>query len=116
LYENDEKYKKGTKFTVCDHNELLKKGWYTTVWMGYQKCYKHINFPKSRIIYSELEKYQSQTLTVKAQVYTDWYRAEEENWNLWPVSTFLKNHECIEGMTPIGGWIICKICGIDLRQ
>jgi len=125
-------YKEGTKFTVCSPDEILKKGWTIFHWQGYQKCYEHINFPKNRIIYSELEKYQSQTLTVKAQVYTDWYRVEEENWNVWPVATFLlpllKDEEitgwrgicegdtCIEGMTPIDGWFICKTCGTNLTE
>lgn len=27
-----------------------------------------------------------------------------------------KDHECEEGMTEIGGWMICKHCGKNLRE
>ena len=33
-----------------------------------------------------------------------------------PIPTNPKDHKCEEGMTEIGGWMICKHCGDNMRQ
>ena len=112
------KIKKGTKFTVCDHDDLLKRGWH-------KDCMDYLNddFPDNWISYTMIENWQGKTLTVKGLAYgcSEWYSVEENNFT-WPIATFLgdmvstKDHKCEEGMTPIDDWVICKTCGDNLRK
>ncbi len=119
-------YKKGQKFKVCGHDELLKKGWIHD--SGNCK-YSHEDFPNCSINEQMIEDFEGETFTVKANSHRDdWYIVEEEDSFIWPVATFLTVHDCDdgiilscedgceEGMTEIDGWIICKHCGTDLRK
>jgi len=116
-------YIKGTKFIVCGHDELLKKGWY----LKSPNHYYHKDFLTCQISRNMIDTYQGDTLTVTKinELHKNWYEVEEQLTFIWPVATFLsvdgagedpKNHFCEEGATPIYGWIICKTCGIDLRK
>lgn len=115
-----EEFKKGTKFTVCSIDELLKKGW-TEDRRGY---FVHSEFPGSIINPRMIKDHQGETLTVVGRAPIDvlttisqwWYTVEENKWQ-WPIATFIEEteiHACKEGMTPIDGWFICKICGTNL--
>lgn len=114
----NETFKKDTKFTVCNHDELLKRGWIDN--NGFS--YAHPEFSGKVITYSMIETCQGKTLTVIDTTFPlRWYLVEENVW-LWPVATFIEEVElnicsqngCQEGMTPIDGWMICKICGANL--
>ena len=39
-----------------------------------------------------------------------------DNPNVKYKDTEPKDHQCEEGMTVIGGWVICKHCGDNLRE
>lgn len=120
-------YNAGTTFKVCDHEELLKKGWILQTHRAPKKrTYEHEDFKKGGVItYSMIEDNQGQTLTIiGASInFLYWYYVKENN-NLWPVATFLETDtintllcsKCVEGQTPILGWFICKICGHNLRK
>jgi len=119
-------YKKGTKFVVCGHEELLKKGW---KYVADGRWYAHVDYQHAYIVKSMIESHEGETLTVrdlnKKITPKKWYFVNENPY-FWPVSTFIKDivfdfdsicegDTCIEGMTPIGGWFICKKCGFNLR-
>ncbi len=116
-------YKKGQKFKVCGHDELLKKGWKQDG--PPSSAFEHKDFPESVIVTNMLKSYTGKTLTVKKRDYkTNWYYVEENKY-IWPVATFeIATFEitfgcsdgCKEGITPIDGWIICKTCGTNLRK
>jgi len=119
-------YKNGTQFIVCTHEELEKKGWKLSsgvVTGAFKGDYSHRDFTCGGIIQWEMiEDWKYSTLTVKgiATSYIRWYFVEENNY-LWPVDQFMLTtvpylHNCIEGMTPIDGWFICKTCGDNLRE
>ncbi len=109
--------KAGTTFTICSHEELIKKGWV------YDRHYVHEDFPHNSITDYMIGKNEGKVLTVTFSVrgQTNWYRVEENNC-YWPVATFLSDlskttaHICEEGMTPIYNWFICKHCGANLRE
>lgn len=118
-----QKYKKGTKFKVCGHDELLLRGWkYNKI----SEWYSHKDFGSSFIVSDMLLKYEGQTLTVRSLNDTHtakvWYFVNENSY-FWPVGTFLIDiadvvsicDTCEEGATPIFGWFICKTCGDNLR-
>lgn len=127
-----EEFTKGTKFIVDIHKELEKKGW--TLGYGYHSEYTHDDF-NGVLTWQMIETYGGKALTVKDlavwsflkhQEHDKWYTVEE-NKHQWPVSVFLEITEksnfldgciggCIEGMTPIDGWFICKTCGDNLRE
>lgn len=120
-------YKEGTKFVVCGHEGLIERGWY---YSNLAHWYSHDDYPESYIVKAMIEDYEGETLTVnslnKNVSPKVWYFVDE-NMFFWPVATFLKDEEitgwrgicegdtCIEGMTPLGGWFICKKCGFNLR-
>lgn len=119
-------YKPGTKFEVCDHIELLNRGWKQEYPKITTTRYKHDDYPELLINYEMIEDHQGKTLTVSDLVEPGlitysakrWYNVEENNWR-WPVASFLENdlgHTCEEGMTPICGWVICKHCGDNIRE
>lgn len=120
-------YTPGTKFKVCTHKELVKKGWQLRIsWLGKAALYEHDDFKKGGVItYSMIEDNQGLTLTIigKSINFLNWYYVKE-NPNLWPVATFLETDiintlscdSCVEGVTPIDGWFICKTCGNNLRK
>jgi len=113
------KYKAGTKFIVCGHDELLKKGWEYS-----SDKYLHDDFSGCHINGSMIEDYEGQILTTNEKSSRDdWYHVDEESFWIWPVATFSEaaevltsDHTCEEGMTTIGGWFICKTCGDNLRE
>lgn len=117
------KFLNGTKFVVCNHEQLKKKGWKLSSGSGkkatfYPGDYTHKDFTCGGIIQWEMiEDWQGKTLTVSgiASKYIRWYFVEENSY-MWPVDQFLSLHTCIEGMTPIDGWFICKTCGDNLRE
>lgn len=116
------KYKIGTKFKVCGHQELLDMDWWVS-----DKNYYHDGFSlkETSITFEMIDKCENEILTVVDEsVYNDdWYSVEENHW-VWPVSIFQVatceisecSGGCKEGVTPIFGWIICKICGNDLSH
>jgi len=72
-----------------------------------------------------IEDFEGDILTIKDKSHRpNWYYVEEEDYFIWPVFTFLEGdkflnilkHKCIEGMTPLDGWFICKTCGDNLRE
>jgi len=123
-------YKNGTKFTICSKDELKKKGWVLS-----SAYYYHDDFPSNintlgPPISWPMLAYEGSTFTIKEpySLCKNWYYVQENHW-IWPVATFLEettknftsewiisNHKCMDGITPIYGWIICKICGKDLRE
>lgn len=129
--------KNGTQFEVCNHKELLKKGWKFRVYAhASSKLYEHDDFACGGVItYMMIENYQGKTLTIIAQSinFPHWYIVKE-NSHLWPVATFINlspfidktnplwciapcvDAPCVEGQTAILGYIICKICGQNLRK
>jgi len=111
-------YKKGTKFTVCSFDDLLKKGWYSFIF-----GLNHDDFPDCSVTKTMIDEYEGETLTVdfvdsNLHRQKKWYHVNENTW-VWPVATFLEtvddDHTCKDGMTPIDGWFICKTCGTNLR-
>lgn len=115
-----EKIKNGTKFKICTHEELMKKGWAQDGSTS-QSSYEHEDY-HGVITFMMIENNQGKTLTVKAHHRQNWY-AVEENEYMWPVNEFEEiffkvniGHFCIEGMTPIDGFFICKTCGNNLRE
>ena len=114
------KYKHGTKFVVSSREELIKRGW--TILKGGSVGKVHLyseDFGES-ISVNVLKIHEGRTLTVdyESEIFSDWYWVQE-NCFRWPVGTFLETnfiHQCIEGMTPIDGWFICKTCGINLKE
>lgn len=108
---------KGTKFTVCSHDELYAKGWSQDIGGNYY----HKDFPLNTILSTMIQNFKGETLTVDCESFiTGWYQVEESS-RLWPVGAFINeiidfSHKCEEGMTPIDGWVICKICGANLRR
>lgn len=111
------KIKNGTKFVVCGHKELSKKGW--KLWDG---VYTHKKFGRGEVItYDMIESCQGQIFTVKeeSELFPNWFWVDQ-NECLWPVDQFIITvpylHNCVEGMTPIDGWVICKICGTNLKE
>ena len=116
-------YKNGTKFVVCGHDELIKKGW---IHDSRLDKYTHKDFHDCSINESMLEEHEGDTFTIKSESHKEnWYHVEEEDYYIWPVGTFLligtfvddeNDHACVEGMTEIFGWMICKTCGKNLRQ
>lgn len=119
------KFYKGHKFTVCSLEELCKDGWGQGAPALSTKRYSHKDFPKYLLPPEDImSKYEGKTLTVdKISTFAkNCYWVEENIWE-WPVAAFdemeyeVKTiHVCIEGMTPIDGWFICKHCGMDLRR
>lgn len=119
-------YSKGTKFIVCGHDELLKKGWMHVPNGIFSDTYLHDDFPGCPINAVMIKDYEGQTLTTNEDCRRDdWYHVDEESFWIWPVATFLligtfvddeNEHTCEEGMTPIDCWFICKTCGTNLRQ
>jgi len=113
------KYTTGYKFIVSSHDKLITDGWH----QGMQgSSYSHAGFPKCVMLTKMITKHHGETLTVRYESLKDWYFVEENKWE-WPVGTFLTgreiletNHECVEGMTPIDGWFICKTCGTNLKE
>lgn len=111
-------YLEGYKFIVSSHEEILKNGW--VLGLG-DTSYSHEGFPKCVILTSMITRCQGQTLTVDFETNKHWYMVKENNWE-WPVGTFLAgkisepDHKCVEGMTPLDGWFICKICGTNLEE
>lgn len=123
-------YRKGTKFTICSEVQLIKKGWVLS--SGY---YYHDDFPSNLStlgppISKPMIAYEGSTFTIKEPYPSckNWYYVNENNW-IWPVATFIEettknsisgwvvsNHACMDGITPIFGWIICKTCGKNLRE
>ena len=109
-------YKRGTKFKVCEHDELLDKGW---IFETYR--YTHKDFPGDSIIREMTHRFGDILTTTHLGLSPRWYQVEENSWK-WPVATFLeswtpkKDHICEEGITPIDGWIICKTCGDNLKE
>ena len=120
-------YKKGTKFVVCGHDELIDRGWKYSIPAHW---YSHEDYPESYIVKPMIEDYEGETLTVeslnlnvKPKV---WYFVRENSF-FWPVPSLLNENiaddfgsicerdTCIEGMTPLDGWFICKNCGDNLR-
>lgn len=131
-----EEYKKGTKFTPCNHKQLIENGWYDTVGLppsiapAIPTSLHHLDFPGDSInddmLSIALSQKEELILTVdELQLYkTGWYSVIENNFN-WPVATFLESnkvaeminaHVCEEGQTPIFGWFICKFCGTNLKE
>lgn len=118
-------YPVGTTFKVCGHDELIKKGWRHD---HLSDKYTHKDFPNCSINVKMLEDHEGDILTIKNKSHRPhWYYVEEEEYFIWPVFTFLSDDYddgiifsckdgCVEGMTEIFGWIICKTCGKDLRQ
>jgi len=136
MNKNNATYNPGTKFEVCNHEELVDKGWVlqksfsgASNKISPTKLYEHPDFKKGGVItYTMIEKNKGQTLTVLAASinFLYWYYVKE-NANLWPVATFMDEDisstilvwcpdSCVEGQTPILGWFICKICGHNLRK
>ncbi len=118
-------YKKGTKFTICSRDELIGKGWHETYkTKGGIDPLHHDDFPGDSINNDMLSQ-KERVLTVDFPLSNKdgWYTVLENNFN-WPVATFLELnvadlincHVCIEGMTPIDGWFICKNCGTNLKE
>ena len=115
------KYKKGFEFTVCGHDELLKRGW---KWDPNNHNYEHPDFKYYIIQQYMIEDHENETLTVVEMFSDEWYNVEENNFH-WPVASFVGTGDftisfgcddgCEEGSTPINGWIICKKCGDDLK-
>jgi len=107
------KIKNGTKFTVCNHEELMKKGWFKPSRSG---SYEHNDY-NGVITQKMIDQNHGKTLTVNGHINQNWYSVEENDWQ-WPVDVFdeVNGHLHIEGMTPIDGWFICKTCGDNLRE
>jgi len=110
-------YKEGTQFTVCTVEYLTD----VLGWWEEDEYYYHDNFIALSISPNMLKSIDK-TLTVSKRTYgEDWYGVEENDY-YWPVATFLDGSNifscsdgCKEGVTPINGWIICKVCGTDLK-
>ena len=106
----------GTKFKVCTHEELIKKGWVHII-----SSYSHDDFSNLVILSKMIDDYTGKTLTIKKERTKNWYTVEENEWQ-WPVATFLDTeiidftHTCVEGMTPLLGWFIWKHCGRNLKE
>jgi len=120
------KYKKGTKFTVFSHKDFCNKGWHLDSTGNH---YSHDDFPFCSVSCMMVDNYVGQILTVVGEdnLREDWYNVDECKYYIWPVATFLADSDesftisgsdegCKEGITPINGWIICKVCGKDLRK
>ena len=118
------KFKSGTKFTVCSPAELIKRGWIKHASKGFTNgFFRHEDFKGCSITMRMIDTHEDDTLTVKeeSKFTENWYWVKENTWE-WPVATFLNagvvtstpDHICVEGTTPIDGWVICKICGNDL--
>jgi len=112
--------KRGTKFTVGSFDDLEKNGWT----QDSDGDYIHPDFSGCMIISHMIKNNEGKTLTVRALTSwaNGWYSVHENSQH-WPVATFLSEessiclrtgHLCEQGMTPIDGWIICKICGVNL--
>lgn len=123
-------HKEGTEFVVCGHDELIKKGW---IYSKAGRHYRHDDSLDTYIVKQMIEDFEGETLTVESlNLKVDpkvWYFVKENGF-FWPVWTFLKDNigcsrfdfdsicegdTCIEGMTPLDGWFICKKCGFNLR-
>lgn len=120
---------KGHTFKVCSLDELINSGWSKGLHRG--KRYSHKDFARYVLPPDEImRKLEGKTLTVdkKSTFAQNCYWVKDNIWE-WPVAAFediagnlvvTKNiktiHVCIEGMTPIDGWYICKHCGMDLRR
>lgn len=120
-------YNIGTTFKVCTHEELVDKGWVLQKVLQKSKLYEHVDFKTGGVItYRMIEDYQGQTLTIiGASINFPYWYYVKENANLWPVATFMEednaisiwcSDRCVEGQTAIFGYIICKICGHNLRK
>lgn len=118
------KYSQGYKFIICSHDTLLKDGW---ILNAGGISYSHVSFSKCVILKSMIKQCYGEILTVERETSSRWYTVKENNWEwpvatfAWPVATFGKeiletDHECVEGMTPINGWFICKTCGTNLEE
>lgn len=116
----------GTKFVVCGYEELMDLGWWTKDdEVSPDGHYYHDAFQSCSMTFKMITENEGNTLTVtgcdhfldKALSSCTWYTVAE-NMYVWPVVTFLRRstHACEEGMTPIDGWFICKICGDDIRE
>lgn len=123
-----EKLKIGEKFKVCGISELIKRGWikhsgFPIQPLGTSTYFRHDDFPGCSITEKMIINHEGNILTVvKESRFTEnWYWVNENIWE-WPAATFLKDliisnpdvHICVEGATPIDGWVICKTCGKDL--
>lgn len=117
----------GTKFLVCGHEELMDKGWWEDdeINVHSEGNYYHDDFQACSITFKMIRENEGKTLTVtgydpfldKTLASRTWFTVAENPY-VWPVSTFLRvsHHTCEEGMTPIDGWFICKICGDNLKE
>lgn len=122
------KIKQGTTFKICGVSGLIKRGWLKIPGLALNFFYfRHDDFPGCQITEKMIVKHEGCILTVvkESKFAENWYWVDENIWE-WPVATFLKTdlkdliisnpdlHSCVEGVTPIDGWVICKTCGRDL--
>ena len=124
-------YPIGHKFKVPTLRQLLDTGWVEDIGRA---IYSNPQFGVFGIDYNMITDNQGKTFTIKGEWISGygWYYVVEIAC-VWPVEAFeiacgvvtdslegVLNHDaahvCQEGCTPIDGFVICKLCGQNLRK